>query len=159
MGKVKAKKPVDIYEFNPEIYPRLLWVCQCSDASDMIDAFDMGATIDELNNMLEFSSATVTGVERNQDGKYGVLVFYKSKKNLTGSVIAHEAVHVADCIFAQLGMVKQDFTEKNEPYAYLVGWAAKCINQSRLPKKSKFKKQKNSKPSALRVWWKINKFI
>lgn len=131
MGKVEVK----IYEFDPVIYPRLLWVCGCKDASTLSDVFEIGATIEELNGMLSYSNATVTGAERKKDGAYGVLVFYKNKRNLTGSVIAHESVHVADYIFEHLGMVAQEFSSKNEPYAYLVGWAAKCINEARTFKK------------------------
>lgn len=43
---------------------------------------------------------------------------------------AHEAVHVADYIFDELGMYTQSFVNHNEQYAYLVGWAAGCISKT-----------------------------
>lgn len=49
---------------------------------------------------------------------------------LEGGDAAHEAVHIADYIFEQLGMYSQQFHDNNEQYAYLVGWAAGCISKT-----------------------------
>ena len=43
------------------------------------------------------------------------------------ATIAHESVHVADYYFQVTGCNSEDFTDGNEAYAYLVGWAAGCI--------------------------------
>ena len=69
-------------------------------------------------------------VMRISDGLYGVLVIALDLDSITSDMIPHESVHVADYIFSQLGILSQDFTEGNEAYAYLVGWAAGCISSS-----------------------------
>ena len=46
---------------------------------------------------------------------------------MDSSLIAHESVHIADYFYEACGCNSEDFTDGNEAYAYLVGWAAGCI--------------------------------
>lgn len=125
-------KKLIIQEFDPQIYPRLFWVCLNANAKDLSDLFEFNGEYKDLVESIEKSYAVTSIVRRRKDGRYGAIVYSKNKKFITGSVIAHESVHVADIYFQELGMISQDFNTGNEPYAYLVGWAAKCINQARV---------------------------
>ncbi len=64
---------------------------------------------------------------RKSDDRYGVLVSFKSTKDMTMSVCCHEASHACDAIENGIGMEHGD-----EPSAYLIGWIASCINKARL---------------------------
>ena len=50
------------------------------------------------------------------------------------SDVAHESVHVASCIFDDCNMTFGFSDGKDEHFAYLVGFAADCINQVRTNK-------------------------
>lgn len=123
-----------IHEFDPVIYPCKLWVCVNATKESLCATFKFEGTEIEIKEALHKNSATVAAVTRISDDSVGVLVFTGHKSWLTGSVIAHESVHVADYYFERLSMTSQVFQNGNEPYAYLVGWAAKCINQARISK-------------------------
>lgn len=130
------KKMPRVDKYDPIIYPRLFWVA-CG--------------LEGLNKIFEFCSIADPGNEK--PGAYeqlqkntGVLVtcpvIHKASRRLGVITIimqpdeliagdeAHEATHVADYMFEQLGMYSQDFSASNEPYAYLVGWAAGCISKT-----------------------------
>lgn len=68
-------------------------------------------------------------VTHKATGEYGALVIIMDSSIEAGGE-AHEAVHVADYIFDELGMYTQSFVNHNEQYAYLVGWAAGCISKT-----------------------------
>lgn len=81
-----------------------------------------GGSLAETRSVLDCS--------RNQEVN-GVLVLL-SKEVLdnieeNAEIVAHEAVHVADLIFESIGATTGCFSDGNEPYAYLVQWAAKNI--------------------------------
>ena len=59
------------------------------------------------------------------DGNIGVLVSIINK-NIKVDVIAHEATHVANLIWDCIG----ENEPSEEANAYLVGYAAKCINNA-----------------------------
>lgn len=62
-----------------------------------------------------------------KSGKYGVMVWIKDTAGSNTGTIAHESVHVATYIFNDIGAF---LTPSNqEPFAYLVGWAADCLQQ------------------------------
>jgi len=123
-----------IHEFDPVIYPRKLWVCVNATKESLCTTFEFDGTEAGIEESLRKNSAAVCSVTRISDDSVGVLVFTAHKAWLIGSVIAHESVHVADYYFEGLSMTAQTFECGNEPYAYLVGWAAKCINQARISK-------------------------
>jgi len=125
-------KKFKINEFDPVIYPRLFWVCLNADAKSLSDIFEFNGDYNQLEKTINESYASTSIVKRKSDNRLGCIVFTNRKANITGSVTAHESVHVADALFQELGMMSQSFNDCNEPYAYLVGWAAKCINQARV---------------------------
>lgn len=59
------------------------------------------------------------------DGKIGILVSIINK-NIKVDAIAHEATHVANMIWDWIG----ENEPSDEANAYLVGYAAKCINNA-----------------------------
>ncbi len=121
---------IKIHEFDPCVYPMKLWVCV--DSSDefkdeLVKTFEMDEK--ETAKSIAINGVTTCETKLLSTNKKGVLVFCSNFELLTVSNIAHESVHVADCIFEYIGACSQDFSYANEPYAYLVGWAAECISK------------------------------
>lgn len=120
---------VKIYEFNPCIYPRLLWVVK-------------GGTLDEISKVLELSgyeedesvgAVTLCNVRRKSDENLGALVWFPKASNIKNlDWIAHECTHVAMYMFGETGCIAD--VENQEPLAYLVGWAFDCVNKVRKAK-------------------------
>lgn len=123
-------KKVQIHEFSSEIYPLLLWVCLNAEDEALKDVYDFVPNNDGIKESIEKNSASVSIVIRKSDKRRGALVFTEKKSLMEAHIIAHEAVHVADVFFQELSMTSQAFDGGNEPYAYLVGWAVKCINSA-----------------------------
>ena len=130
-------KKTTIHEFNPCIYPRLLWVVK-------------GGTLEEIRKTLEFGDigddfqstggAITISAYDNAKKKGGFLVWFPSASDMTKNSywMAHEASHVALGIFDYVGAEAK--ATDSEPFAYLVGWVFKCIDEVR-----KYKEVKNGK--------------
>jgi hypothetical protein len=118
-----------IYEFNPCVYPRLLWVVK-------------GGTLAEISKVLELSgyeedesvgAVTLCNVRRRSDENLGALVWFPKASNIKNlDWIAHECTHVAMYMFGETGCVAD--VENQEPLAYLVGWAFCCVDKVRKAK-------------------------
>jgi hypothetical protein len=130
---MSSKKTI-IHEFNPCIYPRLLWVVK-------------GGSLEEIRKTLEFSElgddeqkggAVTVSAYDNAKKKGGFLVWFPKPSDMTKNSywMAHEAAHVALGIFGYVGAEAK--AEESEPFAYLVGWAFKCMEEVR-----KYKEVKN----------------
>lgn len=125
-------KKTTIHEFDPCIYPRLLWVVK-------------GGTQEEIRKTLEFAEldtddttgAITVAAYDNAKKKGGFLVWFPRPSDMTkhGFWMAHEAAHVALGIFGYVGA--QAKAEESEPFAYLVGWAFKCMEEVRKYKEVK----------------------
>lgn len=113
-----------IYEFDPIIYPRKLWITY-------------EATSDELNEM--FPSGDYEGNRfKDEEGYYGITYRTADKNNLGGVLIRfkdnkeamspwnmiHEAIHAAGAICKYVG-IEPDF-ENDEAFTYLATWVVKC---------------------------------
>ena len=122
-----------IYEFDPQIYPRLVWVAINPSRSDLEKFFGRYATA--IKDMDETYDAQCWATGREfPDQRGGVLVIFKSKVAMTADTMAHEATHLAMMIFDYVGATPN--INDQEPFAYLVGWITRCIN---VAKKSKLK--------------------
>ena len=110
-----------IFEFDPQIYPRKLWVVVNPNYEDINKTFE--ESIDELEDHYE---AIVHHVTHTSSGKGGLLVIFKDVEFMTTSTISHESTHVAIDIFEYTGC-RIDYLNQ-ESFAYLVGWIAGCIN-------------------------------
>ena len=137
-----------IHEFRPDVYPRKLWVCLNASSEELLSTFDFIPHSNGLSYAIENNKASTSSVVKKDGGFMGVLVFSSNRRLLDIEVISHESVHVSDYFFEELGMCSQSFSEQNEPYAYLVGWAAKCINEARLFRNGKFRNKKQPTTSA-----------
>ena len=112
------------YEYNPVIYPRLLWVAIEVELKDLKEAFD---ELPGDDDGVEYDGVVYEKVSRKSDKRYGVLACFPSRKVMTMSVLCHEASHIVDNIEEQTGI-----EHGGEPSAYLIGWVAKCLNEARL---------------------------
>lgn len=124
---MSSKKTV-IHEFDPCIYPRLLWVVK-------------GGSLEEIRKTLEFEEldedfqstggAVTIAAYDNVKKKGGFLVWFPSPNDMTKNSywMAHEASHVALGIFDYVGAEAK--AADSEPFAYLVGWAFKCMDEVR----------------------------
>jgi hypothetical protein len=109
--KKKLKKKLILDKYKQDIYPPYnLYVMANHNVEDISNRFvwDDGASIDPVE------------LDNYQGVTYG-LVYHKEDK-------AHEAFHV---VFRILHHCNIDLCEcTNEPYAFLQGWATKCIYET-----------------------------
>lgn len=127
-------KKIEIHEFYPTVYPRRLWILKGGSLKDINEAFgerDGSEIYIHIEKGNEPKAATLR-VWHRSTGKYGVLVWILCRIDV--ETVAHEAVHVASCIFDDCGMSMGFDGGKDEHFAYLVGFAADCINQVRINK-------------------------
>lgn len=118
-----------IYEFDPVIYPRKLWV-----------TYD--AMLEELNGM--FPNGDADGNRfKDEGGYYGITYHIADKDNLGGVLIrfennkeamspwniAHEAIHAAGMICKYVG-IEADW-DNDEAFTYLVTWVIKCCDKAK----------------------------
>ena len=82
---------------------------------------------DELDDAWDSSVAGCYAVQEKSSGILGMLLIVFRIEDMDTQTIAHESVHIADYYFQVTGCNSEDFTDGNEAYAYLVGWAAGCI--------------------------------
>ena len=122
-----------IHEFDPCIYPQLLWVVK-------------GGSLEEIRKTLEFpelseedksgGAITLSAYDKESE-RCGFLVWFPKAKDMShGDWMAHEASHVALGIFDYIGAEVK--ASDSEPFAYLAGWVFGCID-----KVIKFKEVKN----------------
>ena len=82
-----SNKTIQVHEFNPEIYPSLLWVVIGN--KTISDRFRTLELMDE-NALAE--TEPVNDILQNRNG---VIIRFRSRKNMTTEIIAHESVHAA----------------------------------------------------------------
>jgi hypothetical protein len=110
-----------IYEFDPVIYPRLLWIAVNPQGSNLKEYFE------DYDFTFKQQKAICCGVTKRNPRESGFLIVFKSKKYLDADTIAHEASHVAMDLFNELG-IEFDGTHQ-EALSYFIGWVAKCCEQ------------------------------
>ena len=116
-----------VHEFDPVLYPRKIWVVSGKDIADAIQDSFRTPNDDTLNlTGWRGANAGTWAVKMVEDGKLGVMVWLISEK-VSIETIAHEAVHVADCIFRDCG-IEYD-TTNDEHFAFFVGHIADWIWQ------------------------------
>ena len=125
------KKPIQIHQFDPVIYPFKLWVTCTNKYGPLNDRFKNAYSGEDLDkDYLDNHEAVTYLVQERESGRCGCLVVFTERKFFSISNMAHEASHVVDFLFEHIG-------EKNigdEAKAYLMGWAVACANQVRTNK-------------------------
>lgn len=123
-------KKTTIHEFDPQIYPRLLWVVKGGELEDIKDMFETEISEEEVGGAVTFL------VRRKVDNRLGYCVWFPKAGDIRNlDWIAHESSHVALCIFNDVGAIITP--EGQEPFAYLVGWVFGCIDTVRKYKEVK----------------------
>lgn len=117
-----------LYEFNPQVYPRKLWILYNPSYHAIADNFlqnEEEISFKQYEELEKTDHGFTASVMKKDDLYLGVLIVLFKKPSI--NTIAHESVHFTDCVFEELGIVSQGFTEGNEAYAYLLGWCSGCI--------------------------------
>lgn len=111
-----------IYEFDPQIYPRKLWVAVGVPFEELKDEFE------DIDKMPESVDASVDYTRKlKPEVMGGVLVRYLNTDAMTTKIITHESAHIAVGRFDYIGAPID--IKHQEPFAYLCGWIAKCIEE------------------------------
>ena len=121
------KKKSLIHVFENGIYPIKIYVV-INPTDDFIKENFLNNDDSEIK--LDCNYYTMAFVHGNvvflkSDGKLGILVSIINK-NIKVDAMAHEATHVANMIWDWIG----ENEPSEEANAYLVGYAAKCINNA-----------------------------
>ena len=118
----------DIHYFHAHVYPRKLFVVKGKDKAKLIKA----AFTTPKNEALELGdeeriagACTWKKVALKDKGWLGVLVWIV--QDYSPASLAHEAVHVTNAIFEELGV--DTGYDHDEHYAYMVQWVTDCLWQ------------------------------
>lgn len=106
------------YEYKNGIYPRKLWIHIGKDLKKLLKKEFEGGEISEE----DYIGITYSELTRKKDGTYGVLVSFKSQKEMTMDNCCHEASHICDAFESIL-----DIEHGGEASAYLMGWIGSCM--------------------------------
>lgn len=113
-----------IHQFDPVIYPILLWVIDGMDIEGIRKEF---RTINNDEPLIFIPSEGGTAYTQNRvickDGEYGCLIVLVNKSRITAGMMAHEATHAARVIWDHL----MEENTGSEADAYLVQWIVNCI--------------------------------
>ena len=121
-----ASKKTTIHEFDPCIYPRLLWVVKGGELEEIRKTLEFG----ELGDDEQKGGAVTISAYDNANKKGGFLVWFPKASEISNlDWIAHESSHVALGIFEYVGAEVE--CSRSEPFAYLVGWVFGCIDKVR----------------------------
>lgn len=126
-------KKIQLHQFDPEIYPFKLWISVTEDINKVVsENFVDGDSQGEITytNTDGFKAITQKVRQKNGDCFVGAVIVFRKKKYMTVGTMAHEASHAAKFLFDHIGA---DVTA-HEPFEYLLGWMADCINKVRLNK-------------------------
>lgn len=130
MKEKENKKEVLVYEYDPKIYPRKLFVMKGCEIKDIKERFSMRDD-EEIETEIEKGSEPALRVfpmvKIKDTGAYGELVVvFVEPEYVSCGMISHEAFHVAMDILGELGVMFH--ADNQEPIAYMVEWAAECIH-------------------------------
>lgn len=122
------KNKIHVWEYKTH-YPISLFVTCTEDLEKLSECFKFEDKDEVFDTTWENAQAfTYYGLYEASSGKRCILVTFKSLKEMTFSCIVHEARHVAQRIWKELG----EEISGIEADAYLTEWAAVCINNCRL---------------------------
>jgi len=121
------KKPKVIYEFDPVIYPYKLWVIVSKKPVVVADNFleYSGNPILNIEKDTERLGAFTMSVMDKKKTSFGVVIYFRSKNDISYSLTAHESSHAAKFLFKHI----EAAVEPHEPFEYVVGWIAGCIEK------------------------------
>lgn len=109
-----------IYEFNPGIYPRLLWITVGCPIETIREKF--GKDFPEMDK--DACADTCRAYTKTPKDRGGILIRFRSKAEINFENVCHEAGHAALEIFNYCECAISP--DNQEPFTYLLGWVAKC---------------------------------
>ena len=118
---------MEIHEFDPVIYPYKLWVIIGKKPTSIANKFNeySGNPIDFIDRDTNGLEAFTMPVVRKENSKFGVIIFFRSKKSMSYELVAHESSHAAKYLFEHIGAD----VKEHEPFEYVVGWIAGCCEK------------------------------
>ena len=139
------KRQAKLYQFDPMIYPRFLWVVTGGDYSDIKKWFLTydGEEIEESDDS-NLGGMTISVTFRHTRS-LGILIWFPDIRLAKANWITHESTHGTLELFEQLGL-KVDYWNQ-EPVAYLAGWFAECIEFVKTGKLNTLKLEKRTDES------------
>lgn len=119
-----------MHEFDPVIYPYRLWVIIDKNPNVMVEHFKeyVGKEIVFEDGDVDRLEAFTMPVQSKENPRYGVVIFFRSKRDMTYEIVAHESSHAAKYLFEH---INADISE-HEPFEYVVGWIAGCIERVKI---------------------------
>ena len=113
-----------IHQFDPQIYPRLIWV--------VIGEKSASAISDRFENITDMDDTSAADTQSTYDitnKRGGVLIRFATKANAQNiQYVCHESTHAAMEIFDYIcGRID---CSNQEPFCYLVGWISECIKEA-----------------------------
>lgn len=111
-------------ELDPVIYPRKIWIVP----KEELDEFCSRTTEGNIEFPSDCDGATWSNIKKRDTGEFGALIAFDGTP--TPETIAHESVHAANSVFADLDVIYN--MEDDETLAYLVGWIVKNIHDKYL---------------------------
>ena len=125
---------MEITEFNNGVYPISLYVVTEPEMHEIADRFYQ---LTQEGDVVEFEMkkrrlpiASIADCYEKSDKQSGVMCLIWKKREMKTHIMAHEASHIASLIFEKLGIEIDGFYgSSNEPFAYLVGWVVRCMDE------------------------------
>lgn len=115
---------MNIFEFNPQVYPRILWVSVNASLEELQEKFGKEVIKEDLDDSYY---AETCPIQQKEPLLGGVLIRFQDLKAMTPEIMAHEATHAAIEIFDYCDC--RIDVENQEPFSYLTGWIVKCCNE------------------------------
>ena len=121
------KQKTIIHEFDPVIYPYMLWIVIAQEPDIIEEKFNeyTGDRIVFVAGDVDRSDAFTMPVQRKENPRFGVVVFFRSKKSMSFELVSHESSHAAKYLFDHIGADIRD----HEPFEYVIGWIAGCCEK------------------------------
>lgn len=121
---------VKLHQFDPVLYPFKIWMCVTSEFNKVIkehfNDYETGKEIEYEDDNKH--NAITMSVRQKTSRMYGTLIMFRSKKQMTNGIIAHESSHAAKDLFNHIGAN----ISHHEPFEYLLEW---IVNQCYVVKK------------------------
>ena len=115
---------MNIFEFNPQIYPRRLWVSVGASTEELQEKFGKEVIKEDLDDSYY---AETYPIQQKEPLLGGVLIRFQDLKAMAPENMAHEATHAAIEIFDYCDC--RIDVENQEPFSYLMGWIVKCCDE------------------------------
>lgn len=108
-----------VYKFDPQIYPRTLWIAVGTDMFK--ERFSHVSEFDESED------AKVDGVHDDIENLGGFLIRFESISDINFQTVIHEAIHVVLDTYSYCDVFVD--TKNQEHLCYFAGWVAKCCEE------------------------------